>query len=381
MGNQSSVRHNHEETRAPCTSLFQLLRSNITIDNVIEIVLYLFMKIPHFKKHNFFPLIILATSLNHAIAVGQTDSTKTYSLAKCIEITLKKNILLDDVQKDVELSQAKYLKKNHANFLPRFELRNIGGLSTESRGDSNAYGFLTSPDDPDEIKNLSYFTQTEVKFSQPIYSFNRYTHQAEAAEQDILAKEVDFLKQRNDIQFQVEQLYWGLVMGKELQRVIHDAQEKLSEVEKKLNEKLEAGTGEGSQTDLFKLEISKYELNKRQREADTKVRLARSTLAMALGLSASDSFQIETEYIEAVDFDLENINSYLNQAKQSNPELIKARARVNKHNSAVLAERSQYYPQFYFGGTTTYNFAAGRFDPNNPFVNHQSKLYFLHLWK
>lgn len=325
-----------------------------------------------YKNNLLLPLLIVTASLNCGAAFGQIDSTKIFNLDKCIKTTLKKNVLLDDARKDVELSQAKYLKKAHANLLPQFELINVWGLSPEKRGETNPYGYLTSPDDPDELKNLSYLTQTEVKFSQPIYSFNRYARLSAAAQHELNAEEADYLKQKNELRFQVEQLYWGLVLGKESQRVILDVQEKLSEIEKKLKEQLEAGTGEANQTDLFKLEISKYEINKRSREAETKIEIARSTLAMALGLSASDSFQIETEYLEAVNFELNGIEEYVNIAMRYNPEIIKAREKLYKQNMILLAERSLFYPQFYFGGTVTHNFAAGRFDPNNPFVNNNT---------
>lgn len=330
------------------------------------------MKKMLFTKKVFAPLLFVTVCLNCGVANSQAGSTKIFSLDECIETTLKKNVLLDDAQKDVELAQAKYFKKAHAKLLPRFELRNIWGLSTEKRGRTNPYGYLISPDDPDEIRNLSYLTQTDVKFSQPLYSFNRYAHLTEAAQHDINAEEADYLKQKNELRFQVAQLYWGLVFGKESERVILDAQEKVAKIRKKLKEQLEAGTGEASQTDLFKLEMSKYELNKRSREAETKVSIARSTLGMALGLSASDSFQIETEFLEAVDFELADISEYLHLAMKHNPEVIKARERVNKRNMILMAERSQYYPQFYFGGTVTQNFAAGRFKPGNPFVTNNT---------
>lgn len=307
-------------------------------------------------------------------APGQNDEAAKLSLVECENLAFRNNPLIRDALVDLRFSEAKLTQTRNKRILPTATARNVWGPAPRSRGIFNDYGVLNSPD-TSGIGTLGFFTQIDVELEQPIYTFGKYAGLASAGFHTVRATEATVRQRENEVRLQVRQLYWGLVLGRELLAVIKDAQSEIRKAENNLQEKLDQGSEDVSQTDLFKLQLFKYEIAKRRRDAVDKLELARATLKLVVGLSETDHLEIETEFIDPVETELAGLDSYVDIALTDQPKLEKLRAEENAKSARIDVARSQYYPQLFVASDISFNYAQNRFDPSNPFRNSSTNFF------
>ncbi len=319
-------------------------------------------------------MLILVAMFPPPKLLPQENQIPLLTREQCEDLALKNSPLIHDASQDIGKQQARLTRAHHAGILPKSELRNVWGPIPRQRGEFTEFGWLVSPDKDDELNEWRYFTQLEINLEQPIYAFGKYSSKTRAAKFDLEAAEAKLAQRQAETLLQVRQLYWGLVLGREIQHILEDAQQELQKAEDKLEEKLDAGDEDVSQTDLFKLDMFKYEINKRQREAEERVTMAKSTLAKAIGMQA-DEFSIADEILEPVIADIDSLQAYIALALENRADLVQQHAKTSSRLAQVDAELSQKYPQFFVGAATKFNFAKDRFDPKNPFVVNSTNYF------
>jgi len=306
---------------------------------------------------------------------GQEAHKLKLDLSKCEQLALANSPLIKDAELSVEFSKARKSQAAHARILPKMDLRNIWGPSPRARGVFTDTGVLISPDTSTGLSDLRYFTEVEFNLIQPIFTFGKLSGLNRAAAYGVQAEEANMRKKTSDVLFQVRQLYWGVVLGNELLLVINDAIHEINKADTKLQEKFDEGSEDVTQNDLFKLQIFKYEVNKKRRETLDKLTLTRSALRAALGLADDVDYAVATEYLDPVPFQLDSLPVYVALALQHRPELHQLLAGIQASRALVGVARSDFFPQFFFGGQIKYNFAKDRFDPNNPFVYNPTNFF------
>ncbi len=285
------------------------------------------------------------------------------------------NPLLEDARQQVRVQQAKLQRVAHAGILPKFEMRNLWAPVPEQRGIMDPNGWLRSPDEEDQLNAWRYSTQLDLKIEQPLFTFGRQAGLELAASHEVGARENRVVRQEHEILFQVRQLYWGLALGRELLAVIEDVRKEHAKAESQLQQKLDEGSEEVSQTDLFKLQLFKYEVNKRQREALEKLELARRTLEAATGVVDGEVLGIPDDQLLSVNVQLDDLAVYERTALQRRPEFAEQDAKLAASQARTAAESSARYPQLFAGANTKMNFAKDRYKPNNPFFRHTTNYF------
>ncbi len=322
--------------------------------------------------------ILLYGSLTHVSGQDQ-DAKKTLvlSLKECEELAFENNLSIHSAKLSLEAAEAKLSQAAHAKILPKFEVRNVWGPITRARGVVDPEtGFVTSPDTTTEIPgDLRYFTQLDLNLVQPIFTFGKLSGLTSAAHFGVEADRANLVQEQESVRFRVRQLYWALVLGKELLTVVKDADNELRKAENKVEEKLEEGSEEVTQVDLFKLQIFRYQINKQHRETLDKIELTKSALKTTLGLSEEVDLDATTEYLDPVEFPLDSLPVYIEIAMRNRAELTRLRAGINAKRALIGVSKSEYFPQFFFGGQISYNFAKDRFDPKNPFIYNPTNFF------
>ena len=304
------------------------------------------------------------------------QETMVLNLAKCEELALKNNPSIQDAELGIKASEAKFTQASNARFIPKFELKNIWGPSPPARGVVDpSGGFVISPDTSTGFSDLKYFTQLDIDLIQPIFTFGKLSGIREAARHGVEADEANLVGEKENVRFQVRQLYWGLVLAKELLVVVEDAEKELTKAENKVREKLDEGSEEVSQIDLFKLQIYKYEINKKHREAVDNFEITRSALKASLHLNVRTDIQLATEYLDPLQVNIDSLTSYGEMAVQNRPELRRLQAGIHARRAMITVSRSDYFPQFFLGGQLKYNYAKDRLDPRNPFIYNPTNFF------
>ncbi len=304
------------------------------------------------------------------VALAQNDSKPLIlSLAECERLAFENNLSVRSAQLQLNVSEAKFGQAKRAGILPKFEIRQIIGPSPRARGHVDPVtGFPVSPDTSFGLDDLRYFTQVDLDLVQPLFTFGRLSGLSKAAAFGVEADEANLVREKEGIRLQVRRLYWGLVLGKELLALVQGMEKELTKAETKIEEKLDEGSEEVTQTDLYKIQIFRYEINKRLREARDNLELGRASLRTTLGLDPAVDFDVETQYLDPLPVELDSLAVYLEWARLSRPELLQLRAGIQARHALVRVARAEYYPQLFLGGKISYNFAKDRFDPRNPFV-------------
>jgi len=305
---------------------------------------------------------------NQPILFAQTQDTLRLSLQDCENLSLENNLEIESTKLQVNLARAKQTQASHLRYLPKFELKHIWGPSTQARDSVTQYGVLTSPDTTFEFRDLRYYTETELNILQPLYTFGRLSGYKKAAKYGVAAEEAGLDKVGQDKQLEVRRWYWNLLVQKEKLKVMQEAEKEIKKAEDKIDEQLQSGEGDASQTDLFKIRIYEYEIKKRKGEIENKLLIAKTSLRMVTGLDPDVEFVLQDEYIERIEVKWLELPAYLDIAYAQRPDINQIRAGLTARRALVQVAKSEYYPQFFFGAQVKYNYAKDRFDSKNPFV-------------
>lgn len=312
-----------------------------------------------------FSLIFL---LSNSAIFAQTADTLRLSLQDCEKLSLENNLEIEAAKLQINVARAKRTQARHLKILPKFELKHILGPSTQARDSVTAFGVLMSPDTSFQFKDLRYYTEIELNLLQPLYTFGKLSGIDEAATYGVQVEKANLDKISQDKKLEVRKWYWNLLLQKELLIVIQDAEKEMKKAKDKIDEKLEAGAEEVSQTDVFKLKIYQYEIKKRKGEILNKMVIAKARLRMAMGVMHDVKFKLKDEYLERIDANWQELPAYLEVAYVSRPDVAQLRAGLSARYALIKIAKSDYYPQFFFGAQIRYNYAKDRFDSKNPFV-------------
>jgi outer membrane protein TolC len=320
--------------------------------------------------------VTLAISWCVSFDIYAQDSSLVLDLAKCEQLAFKNNAAIRDAEMSLNISQAKLTQASHARFLPKFEMRNLWGPSPRARSEIDSLtGAIVSPDTSFSFSDLRYFTQFDIDLIQPIYTFGKLSGIADAARHGVEAEEANLTGETESVRLLVRQLYWGIVLGNELLQVVKDAEQELNKAETKIQEKLDEGSDEVSQTDMFKVQVFRYEVNKRSREAVDNIQIARSALSASLGFREGQEFRVANEFLGPLDAQTDSLSTYLEMALRHRPELRRLQAGINARGAMLTVTRSEYYPQFFLAGQLSFNYAKDRDDPKNPFIYNPTNYF------
>jgi len=156
---------------------------------------------------------------------------------------------------------------------------------------------------------------------------------------------------------------------------VRSADTELTKAENRIEEQLDEGSDEVSQTDLYKVQLFRYEINKRIRQTQDRLTLGKSAMRVTIGLDSQVDFTIASEYLDPVEIRLDSLSVYFDMAAQRRPELARLRSGILAKRALVRMQKSDYYPQFFFGAQVKLNRAPNRDDPKNPFIYNPTNFF------
>lgn len=309
--------------------------------------------------------------------LSQDNTSLVLSLEECEKLAFENNPKIKDAEFGVEHAETRRTEAKNARILPKFELRNVWGPIPKAEGRLDPTGSYVIQEnvETDIPQDLSYFTDLEINLVQPLYTFGRLKGLNRAARFGVQAEHANLEKEQESVRLEVRKLYWGLLLGREILTVIDDARNEVRKAEEKIEEKLDEGAEDVTQNDLFKLQVFKYEVNKRYREARDRIEIAEAGLRAALGLDEDAEFELADEYIEPLSAPQDSLPYYIGLALENRPELMQVRAGVNAKRALVGVSRSELYPQFFFAGQIKWNYAPERFDPKGQYIHNLTNFF------
>ncbi|MBI1909053.1 MAG: TolC family protein [Deltaproteobacteria bacterium] len=232
---------------------------------------------------------------------------------------------------------------------------------TPQRVDDAAKSFFTG--------DITVFNRFKLGIGTPLSTFGKIKLGQELARSGIEAELFKKEQKKSDLLFKVKQLYNGILLARELDRLLDAALERVQkEVEKREQEE------EGSDpSELLKLKLFLLELEKKVEESEKKKILAREALKVQMGLDRSVPFDIKDTRLRPVSVDLEKFDTYRDEAMTHRPEVKLLEIGLGAREKLYRLERRKWTPNlgvgafFEIGRAPYVTGVIATDDFNNPF--------------
>ncbi|MFO1463794.1 MAG: TolC family protein [bacterium] len=276
-----------------------------------------------------------ATSLLPPPEVSMAEGPKL-SLGDCVQMALLNNREVRAKDYDIEIAQNK-LREAQPRGIPSFE-----------------YEFLTFPAPRDADHAVSSFFDGNVTFAQrgkismgiPLTTFGKIGIAQELARNGIAAEQEKKLDKQNDTVLKVKQLYYGLLLAKDVRELFTDANRHLeNEVRRR-----ESSSEATDPVELVRLKLFRYEVLNRLLDTDKKAALAREGLRIQLGMERGTQFAIQDEHLTPVDTEIKDFDYYLEMNRKNNPKNRLLDIGVRASEAQYRLEKRKIAPDVGIGG-------------------------------
>jgi len=280
-----------------------------------------------------------------------------FSLPQLIDQALRHNAEIEAQEWRVEKAASDLMKAKAARILPRLRLESYTGLVPEAKGN-----IFTFDSDTSGLRPLGPFVRSELKFTQPLFVAGASNFLL-AAQKGIEVEEASLTQKTQDIEIQIKELYYSLLLVDELDRLV-------DELSGKMDEKIEELENEAdlSLSNQYKLRFARLELEQKEQELVYKRELARTALAWYVGLPEDHPLPLAEDKLLPRELELPAFEDLAAQAIRHRPEWRQLQAGLVAKKALADAATGAYFPQFFVTGGVRHAYAPHRTDQHNPFV-------------
>lgn len=286
---------------------------------------------------------------------------ETFSLAKCIDLSLERNQKLKGSVYEVEAAQGQYTESK-ALFMPVLEYQwRIAPVPTDVNDAFNRFF----------DGQLTLFNGVHVAVGMPIGTFGQLQSAKHMAKNGVEAAKTNQVKAGETVRFQVKQLYYGVLFAKEMSRLLEDAVDKIggriASEEAKEENRLDP-------YDLLKLKATKVDLERRLAETEQNLELAYEGLRVNMDLEPGTPIVLDNQNLKPEIVSLSEEQEYVDAGLMNQPESKLVDIGVDTKRLQYRLEKFKLMPQAGFAffadvGRTT-GYVAGitaTGDYNDPF--------------
>lgn len=253
--------------------------------------------------------------------------TRIYSIDACLRIAdqISPEMMIQRLK--VAESQALLAQAKSASFLPEFTGRFILGPAPGQeviRVPDATNPACSDPNDPNcptvkvekskALDKLGPFIRFDLNFVQPVYTWGKLEAARSLATSGIRNSQLELTEKRAEIRKRIRELYWGLLASEDGIDLIADVEKQLASTRDTIRQKVEDGDEDVTLTDLYRVEIFLGQLRMQLEKIHSQRDLARTTLAVMLGLDPEDEFRLAGEDLEPVVIDLDPVTFYEDSA-------------------------------------------------------------------
>lgn len=306
-------------------------------------------------------LLVALTLLAHPRAGAAQDAT-AYTLADLVDRALQHSAEVAESEWRLEGARSQVTRARAAAVLPRLRLESYGGLVPDAKGD---FGSVTS--DTTGLRPLGPFARAQLEFAQPLYTFGQLSSLRRAAESGQDVESARLAERRLQVAHEVKEYYYGLLVAEDLLDLARRLSDELAEWESRVDP-----TDPDVPVSIpYKLQLARLELDRRARELEGRVRLARGALAWKTGLPEDAPLVLAAAGLAPEPAAVPPLDSLYALALRRRPDWRQLRCGIAARQAQTDAARSAYYPQLFVAGGLRYAVAPNRTDQHNPFVKDE----------
>lgn len=193
--------------------------------------------------------------------------------------------------------------------------------------------------------DLTVLNRFKLGVGVPIETFGKVKVGKALAETGISAEREKKRQKKGDIVLKIRQLYYGILLAGEARRLLNSAHDGVDKQIKKREDE-----GGSDPTELLKLKLFREELDKKMQEGDKKEILAREALRVQMGLDPSTRFDLATDRLRPVSFNLGEYEGYKQEAWSQRADLKQLDLGVQARSQQVKLEKRLMAPNLAVGG-------------------------------
>lgn len=257
------------------------------------------------------------------------------SLPECLRLASENHAKLK--ARDYAVTAAKWRQEEaELRFWPMVDLKHR--MAPVPKDASNAADSFFSGD-------VTYFNSVRVGIGIPLYAFGQILNAQRLGRQGVLAAGVEKEKDEKQIHYEIKQLYYGILMARELQGLTSDA---IRKINNQLRE--EEKTQKHSPYEIAKLKVFKVDLEKRAAEAAEKEKLAKEGLKIQVGLEENQNFELAGTALGTLEPIAASLNEYSETAAVERPDSRLVDIGVEAKRLEYKLEKSRLLPRLGLGG-------------------------------
>lgn len=213
------------------------------------------------------------------------------------------------------------------------------------------------------------FTRTDLRITQPLYTFGKISAGREAATHGVAAARSQERGVAAELELNVRRAYWGIKLAREILDTFDEGTSYLDEAQKRIEDNLAKGTGESTQTDRLRFRTVRAEIDARRLETEKLAGDARAGLRALLGSGAPAELEIDAEPLLPLEIPERKLAHYQEEARKHRPELQALEKLAAAKRSLADLEFNRFFPDLFLMASASYARAPSVDNPPNAFYN------------
>lgn len=257
-----------------------------------------------------------------------------------------------------------------SRFLPEFKVNTAHSLAPGLKGvgDTPTDLLYLDPDVRNDWDQLSMFNRVEAEAIQPVYTWGQLSGSIQAAMQGVSVESEGLRAKEADIALRTGELYTSVLLAEELFRLTGRIGEVLNQAKREIQRLLDDGAEDVDDADLFQVQLSELEFQRRVVEVTEQRKTANMALRRQLLVHDDIVIVAKEATLAPLPLTLDSLSIYFDHAMENRPELAQARAGLLARQALVKVAESDLYPKLFLGLTANLSGAAGRYRQPTPYL-------------
>ncbi|MCE5243822.1 MAG: TolC family protein [Syntrophobacteraceae bacterium] len=307
-------------------------------------------------------LLLLFTCCGNSMAAAPTGSNGAQTvlgLDELVRMALERSPELKQAEMDVQSARSD-LQQAKAGQWAQMDVTAIAGPVPNAdepyvKVNSKGIGYLQNDEG-----GIGIFGKLEINIVQPLYTFGKISNRQDAAASGVAVQKAGKEKKRGDVMLNVKELYFGLIAANQGKGAAEDADTFLRDAQDRIKRLISLGSTNVDQSDLYRLEAYRAEIEQFKYKADSGARMAYLALKTAVGMPPGKDFVLDARELPREPILLASQEEYVRNALARRPELDQLRKGIDAQKSMVEASQADLYPSLFLAAIGSFAGAPGR---------------------
>jgi outer membrane protein TolC len=239
----------------------------------------------------------------------------------------------------------------------------------------NEHQYYLDPNLENDWSDWAIFTKFQVSAAQPVFTWGAINKAVEAAKHGAEAAQHRFDVTKSELELRLFDLYFSYVLALEIERLLDEAQDKVNQIERQINEMQEEGDSDLDDSEVFKFEIFKSEFEIQKAEVHENMAFVRETWNYVLRNDQGIVYEPQVRYLDPVGSEIEGLDFYQDAAFNNRPELQALKAGKLATETFISSLKKRNLPGLYLAGYINFANTPNRPRQSNPFIQNTTNLF------